>query len=128
VVKLELHAQAGNAFMLQVHAATSSSASYATSGCCRLSRGNTRRGLGAAGKGVIFIAGSGSNAACSSISLAAGRSRVVACTRTLPVTLYNGALSSCSYSDFLSGLNAAYLGGEVIYFRNASRSRRTPTR
>ncbi|CAJ3065966.1 Uncharacterised protein [Burkholderia pseudomallei] len=38
---------------------------------------------------------------------------------TVSVVLYNGTLSSCAYSDFLNGLNAAYLGGELIFFRNA---------
>lgn len=41
---------------------------------------------------------------------------------TVKVILYNGSLSSCSYADFLNGLNAAYLGGEIIYFRNATQT------
>lgn len=41
---------------------------------------------------------------------------------TLSVTLYDGALSSISYSDFLSGINAALLGNEIIYFRNATQT------
>jgi hypothetical protein len=39
---------------------------------------------------------------------------------TVTVALFNGTLSSCSYSDFLSGLNAAYIGGEIVFFRNAT--------
>lgn len=39
---------------------------------------------------------------------------------TVSVVLYSGSLSSCSYADFLGGLNAAYLGGEIIFFRNAT--------
>ena len=39
---------------------------------------------------------------------------------TVSVVLYNGALASCAYADFLNGLNAAYLGGELIFFRNAT--------
>jgi hypothetical protein len=37
----------------------------------------------------------------------------------LNVSLYHGALSSVSYSNFLLGNNAAYVGGEIILFRNA---------
>ncbi|ACC76159.1 phage tail protein [Paraburkholderia phymatum] len=39
---------------------------------------------------------------------------------SVTVVLYSGALSSLSYSDFLAGLNAAYIGGELVYFRNAT--------
>jgi hypothetical protein len=39
---------------------------------------------------------------------------------TVTVVVYSGALASVSYSDFLAGVNAAYLGGELIYFRNAT--------
>ncbi|TCG08384.1 hypothetical protein BZM27_12690 [Paraburkholderia steynii] len=35
------------------------------------------------------------------------------------VLLYAGALSSVSYSDFMLGNSAAYLGGEIIFFRDA---------
>jgi hypothetical protein len=39
---------------------------------------------------------------------------------TVTVNLYGvGTLSSVSYSNFLAGLNACYLGGEVLFFRNA---------
>lgn len=36
------------------------------------------------------------------------------------VTLYSGTLSSIGYTSFLQGVNAAYLGGEIIFFRNAT--------
>jgi hypothetical protein len=39
---------------------------------------------------------------------------------TVSVVLYNGTLASIAYADFLNGLNAAYLGGELIFFRNAT--------
>ena len=39
---------------------------------------------------------------------------------TVSVVLYSGTLASCAYADFLNGLNAAYLGGELIFFRNAT--------
>ncbi|KVO11712.1 hypothetical protein WJ73_19370 [Burkholderia ubonensis] len=40
---------------------------------------------------------------------------------SVTVQLYNSSqsLSSVSYASFLNGANAAYLGGEIIYFRNA---------
>lgn len=40
----------------------------------------------------------------------------------LSVTLYHGALSSVSYSNFMLGNNAALVGGEVIFFRNATQT------
>ncbi|WP_316150421.1 phage tail protein [Cupriavidus sp. BIC8F] len=39
---------------------------------------------------------------------------------TLIVKLYNGSLSSVSYSDFLNQVNACVVGSEVIFFRNAT--------
>jgi hypothetical protein len=39
---------------------------------------------------------------------------------TVDVALYSGTLSSVSYADFLAGVNAAYMGGELFYFRNAT--------
>ncbi|ODQ34563.1 phage tail protein [Burkholderia ubonensis] len=39
---------------------------------------------------------------------------------TVTVQLYQGALSSVGYTTFLSGVNCAYLGGELIVFRNAT--------
>jgi hypothetical protein len=41
---------------------------------------------------------------------------------TVSVTLYSGALASCTYANFLAGMNAAYLGGELILFRNATQT------
>jgi hypothetical protein len=41
---------------------------------------------------------------------------------TVSVYLYNGALSSVAYSDFLNGLNACCLGGEIIFFRTATQT------
>jgi hypothetical protein len=41
---------------------------------------------------------------------------------TVTVVLYSGTLASVSYADFLAGVNAAYLGGELIYFRNATQT------
>lgn len=41
---------------------------------------------------------------------------------TVSVTLYEGELSSVSYSDFLSGVNAALLGNEIIFFRTATQT------
>ncbi|MFP3554247.1 phage tail protein [Paraburkholderia sp. SIMBA_049] len=41
---------------------------------------------------------------------------------TLNVTLYHGALSSVSYANFLGGVNAAYIGGELVFFRNATQT------
>jgi hypothetical protein len=38
---------------------------------------------------------------------------------TVTVVLYSGQLASVSYANFLAGLSAAYIGGEIIYFRNA---------
>jgi hypothetical protein len=38
------------------------------------------------------------------------------------VILYSGTLASCSYANFLAGAQAAYLGGELIYFRNATQT------
>jgi len=38
----------------------------------------------------------------------------------MTVSLANGSLSSVSYANFLAGTNAAYVGGEIVYFRNAS--------
>lgn len=39
---------------------------------------------------------------------------------SIGVTLISGTLSSVSYANFLAGVNAAYFGGELIYFRNAT--------
>lgn len=39
---------------------------------------------------------------------------------TVTVQLYGGGLSSVTYANFLAGVNAAYLGGELILFRNAT--------
>jgi hypothetical protein len=41
---------------------------------------------------------------------------------TVSVVLYSGTLVSVSYSDFLAGLNAAYMGGELFYFRMATQT------
>jgi hypothetical protein len=41
---------------------------------------------------------------------------------TVSVVLYNGAIASCTYANFLAGVNAAYLGGELILFRNATQT------
>lgn len=38
---------------------------------------------------------------------------------TLTVQMVNGTLSTVSYSDFLAGVQAAYVGGELVYFRSA---------
>ena len=38
---------------------------------------------------------------------------------TLVVTLYRGELSSVDYPSFINGLQAALVGNEIIYFRNA---------
>ncbi|MFG7180663.1 phage tail protein [Burkholderia pseudomallei] len=39
---------------------------------------------------------------------------------TVTVQLFNGSLSSVSYATFLSGVNFAYIGGELVLFRNAT--------
>ncbi|ARK56314.1 hypothetical protein BOC36_24915 [Burkholderia pseudomallei] len=36
------------------------------------------------------------------------------------VILWSGTLASCSYANFLAGTQAAYLGGELFFFRNAT--------
>jgi len=41
---------------------------------------------------------------------------------TVSIVLYEGALASCSYADFLAGANAAWLGGEILFFRNATQT------
>lgn len=41
---------------------------------------------------------------------------------TVSVVLYSGSLASCTYANFLAGVNAAYLGGELILFRNATQT------
>ncbi|KVG31458.1 phage tail protein [Burkholderia diffusa] len=41
---------------------------------------------------------------------------------TVSIVLYEGAIASCSYADFLAGANAAWLGGEIIFFRNATQT------
>ncbi|OJA81056.1 phage tail protein [Burkholderia ubonensis] len=43
---------------------------------------------------------------------------------SIQVTLYNTslALSSVSYASFLNGANAAYVGGELVYFRTATQT------
>lgn len=41
---------------------------------------------------------------------------------TVTIILYSGTLASCSYANFLAGANAAYLGGEIIFFRNATQT------
>lgn len=38
---------------------------------------------------------------------------------TLTVQLFNGSLQSVDYTTFLSGVNYAYVGGELVVFRNA---------
>lgn len=38
----------------------------------------------------------------------------------ITVKVYAGTLSSVSYTNFLSGTNAAWIGGEIVYFRNAT--------
>lgn len=38
------------------------------------------------------------------------------------ITLFNGTLTSASYSDFLNNLNLAWLGGEIISFRTATQT------
>jgi Putative phage tail protein len=38
---------------------------------------------------------------------------------TVGITLFSGGLSGVDYADFLAGVNACYLGGELILFRNA---------
>ncbi|MFT0167477.1 phage tail protein [Paraburkholderia mimosarum] len=38
---------------------------------------------------------------------------------SLSVTLFNGSLSSVSYTDFMNNVNMAWLAGEIIAFRNA---------
>ncbi|KVC62707.1 hypothetical protein WI72_09695 [Burkholderia ubonensis] len=43
-------------------------------------------------------------------------------TNTVNIVLYEGALASCSYADFLAGANAAWLGGEILFFRNATQT------
>lgn len=40
----------------------------------------------------------------------------------LNVTLYHGSLSSVSYNNFMLGNSAALVGGEVIFFRNATQT------
>jgi hypothetical protein len=46
---------------------------------------------------------------------------------TVTVNLYGvGTLSSVSYSNFLAGLNACYLGGEVLFFVTPCRPQLTP--
>src|SRR5437868_7830418 len=97
-VELQLCAQTGNPFMLKIHAGTSSSASYTASGCWRLSRGSTRRSLEAAGMGADDGVGNGSSAACSAVILAAGRSRVVACSRTLATSASHGPMRALAAS------------------------------
>ena len=52
-VELQLRAQAGNPFVLEIHAATSSSASYTASGCCKL--GNTRHSFEVAGAPLTLM-------------------------------------------------------------------------
>jgi hypothetical protein len=39
---------------------------------------------------------------------------------TLTVTMANGTLSSCTYAQLLSGVNAAWIGGEIVFFRTAT--------
>lgn len=41
---------------------------------------------------------------------------------TVTVILYAGSLASCTYANFLAGSQAAYLGGELIFFRNATQT------
>lgn len=41
---------------------------------------------------------------------------------TVTVTLYNGALSSVSYANFLAANSAAVIGNEVIFFRTATQT------
>ncbi|WP_423396020.1 phage tail protein [Burkholderia sp. LMG 21824] len=41
---------------------------------------------------------------------------------TVTVSLYNGGLSSVDYATFLSGASYAYIGGELVLFRNATQT------
>ncbi|CAJ4966600.1 Uncharacterised protein [Burkholderia pseudomallei] len=41
---------------------------------------------------------------------------------TVTVLLWSGSLASCTYANFLAGSQAAYLGGELIFFRNATQT------
>jgi hypothetical protein len=41
---------------------------------------------------------------------------------SITVVLYSGTLASVSYADFLAGLSAAYMGGELFFFRNATQT------
>jgi hypothetical protein len=41
---------------------------------------------------------------------------------SVTVVTTGGALASVNYTNFLAGVNAAYLGGELLYFRNATQT------
>lgn len=41
---------------------------------------------------------------------------------SVTIVLWSGTLASCSYANFLAGSQAAYLGGELVFFRNATQT------